>query len=45
MQREGVRTYNIKGFTWHHNTVDEGVLQLVDRTDQRAAQARWGKKP
>ena len=33
MENEGVQFVRIKGFTWHHNDMDEGVLQLVDRAE------------
>jgi hypothetical protein len=36
METEGVASPRIQGFTWHHNDMDEGVLQLVDRAEHAA---------
>ena len=36
MSSDGVKSERIKGFTWNHNDMDVGKLQLVDRAERAA---------
>lgn len=52
MNSDGVKSVRIKGFTWNHNDMDVGKLQLVDRAEhadsanyhEGAGTAGWVKR-